>query len=577
MIDKALKDNSSPNIVIWSWMRTVLNLSGSELLIFAYLYSQTFDNGHRCYSTLANMSDWFGLNRNTVARNIDKMVVSGIVSKETLQDLRKPLIKHNRYQVNMTHITNLCEKSDFNSYTNFIASYKQILIQKFPDDSKKIETYFDRFLSWHENKHAIVQVDMLTLSQLLCRLASPGSVPESENFLTNIANLINPSEVSSVVNEINPIQNNIVDPCNIPTNNTKSNKNPITPENYPSLFPPVKPVSTKSKKVLFEEHLDTKRKMNAEFCALYGNDALLDMLNKFLETKHGESFYPGQWKTQLEDLKTLGETPDRMFESVRNSYKSNYRFLIYEDKNATLFKDKLAVIDTFISTNGENNVELRQLLIDYIKDVTKGQQASSNQLKRLLEELKRICVTVPQMIESVGESYTHSWAALAYKDRHSSNNNNSDYLSMSTLSKEECTQQKVQLIENFIDKNYYHLHNEVKEMLLKYINSVPSGINMSPEMFQANLELLRLYCLSEDRLKESLLTATVKNLDVLCKEDFAESRQIASKHMSRDSLAESYARTRHQHVLTYQSKHPNDPRLKNLPPLQATKQVPQYL
>ena len=64
----------APTIVVWSWMRTVLNLSGSELLIFSYLYSQTFDDSHKCYTTLSDMSDWFGLTRQTISRNIDKML-----------------------------------------------------------------------------------------------------------------------------------------------------------------------------------------------------------------------------------------------------------------------------------------------------------------------------------------------------------------------------------------------------------------------------------------------------------------------------------------------------------------------
>ena len=71
--------NSVPNIVMWSWMRTVLRLCGSELLIFSYIFSQTFDSSHRCYACLIDMEDWFGVTRQTISRNIDRLVEKGFV------------------------------------------------------------------------------------------------------------------------------------------------------------------------------------------------------------------------------------------------------------------------------------------------------------------------------------------------------------------------------------------------------------------------------------------------------------------------------------------------------------------
>ena len=119
-----------PNIIMWSWMRTVLKLSGSELLIFSYLFSQTFDSVHKCYTCLSDMTEWFGITRQTISRNIDKLVEKNFVSKECLADITNPIIKHNNYSVNTEYITELCENSDYNSYSNFLDSYRMILHQK---------------------------------------------------------------------------------------------------------------------------------------------------------------------------------------------------------------------------------------------------------------------------------------------------------------------------------------------------------------------------------------------------------------------------------------------------------------
>lgn len=543
----------APTIVVWSWMRTVLNLSGSELLIFSYLYSQTFDDSHKCYTTLSDMSDWFGLTRQTISRNIDKMLSENIVMKETLSDKKNPMIKHNRYNINMSKITQICEESDYNSYLNFVESYKQILVQKFPEDSKKIETYFSKFLRWHEEKNVKLDIDLATMNNLLNELVQDRSCQGISKLLENC----NPPTVSSSSN------NNVQ--C---LNETKLNrKNPVNATTYGQLFNcETKP--TKSKKQINNENRDQKEKMNVEFCLMYSdnNPELLDLLNKFLDTKNGKSYYPSQWKEQLKDLKKYGRTSTRMIESVRNSYKSNYRSLIFQDSKAALFDDKLKLIEKFVSQYGDNDSKLRDLLVSYVEEVPKGQSATSGQFEKLLTELRTICKTIPEMIESVDQSYTHSWGALAYRNRYGNSNESSDYLGSENVSPEESLLRKTKMVEDFIENGYYHLEDEIKEKLITYITKVPNGIAMSLEMFKENLNLFRLYCLSEDKKRMALSKAIVDNTNVLCKEDFAESRKLLSKNEHRESLADSYDNYRKLRVLNYQQHHGDDPRLKNLPP-----------
>ena len=43
-----------PNIVVWSWMREVLQLSGLDLLLFAFLFERTFDGVHKCFDRLTD-------------------------------------------------------------------------------------------------------------------------------------------------------------------------------------------------------------------------------------------------------------------------------------------------------------------------------------------------------------------------------------------------------------------------------------------------------------------------------------------------------------------------------------------
>lgn len=532
-----------PNIVMWSWMRTVLNLTGAELLIFSYLFSQTFDDVHKCYTCLSDMETWFGITRQTISRNIDKLCARGFVEKEILSDAINPMIKHNNYKVCVQYITKLCEKSDYNSYANFLDSYGMILKQKFPDDETTIDEYLTSLATWHKNKDIEVCITLNEVAQLI----SSGS---SDNHI-------------SIIDMLTDIRNKNKSIKKFPEKAFKQTSPNIEPTkkqdvNNSGLFANVKP-KRKSKKAKLEEWYTEKKNITQNFMymKLGGNDELQELLYKFLETDNGMSYTPPQWEQQLDNMFVHGRTVDRMISGVKNSYMNNYRTLYIVDKSEVDIDEKFSAIDDYVSEQCDNNKELKDLLYSYVTDVSKGKSCTIRQFNMLLENLSNICVTTEEKIKSVKTSYANSYSALAYP-RQSYNTNNQ--------SNEEAIdiEEKIKCVKDFIHNGYYYLCDGLEEALLQYVESTSYGRSVDVKTFYIMLDSLRLFCLNDIEKVAKVKLAIQNNYSKFATEDFAETKRLKDSLRTREDVAKHNDRSRKLAVIKEKQRHPNNPKIVNV-------------
>ena len=537
--------NSVPNIVMWSWMRTVLRLCGSELLIFSYIFSQTFDSSHRCYACLVDMEDWFGVTRQTISRNIDRLVEKGFVFKECKQDLINPIIKHNSYMVNIPNVTELCENADKDSYQNFLDSYRSLLKQKFPEDGTKIDDYLNELMTWHENKNLEVCVKLNDLASLIYRTS------EDNKPITDVLESVRKTNKKLKASP----EKSYIDKSSADVLNPKQKK-PLSDDGQTELFS-AKP-KRKSKKAVRAEWDADKRAMNTDFVYIRigGNEKLLELLNKFLDTDNGQSYTPNQWEEQLETLYTYGRTPERMIEGVRISYMNNYRQLYIVDKSEVDMDKKLNAIDKYVEEFADNNDELRSLLCSYVTEVPKGKSFTESQFKLQLKTLTSLCKTTEDKIASVEIAYARSYQSLAYPSNSIGNGNSSIVVD---------EDKKIEKVRSFIKTGYYQLCDGLEDALITYVKETDAGRKMSYNAFCNILDNLRLYCLDDVDKVGKVKLAIQNNSSKFATEDYDETRRLRNKLVTRESKAQSLDRSRQQKVIMAKMKNPNDPRLVDVP------------
>lgn len=534
-----------PNVILWSWMRTVLNLVGSELYIFAYIFSQTFDNVHKCFTCLSEMEQWFGISRQTITRNIDKLCKSGYILKETLQDAVNPMIKHNNYRVDVPFITKLCEESDYDSYQNFLDSYRSILKQKFPNDSATIDEYLETLSTWHKNKDIKVCVTLNEVAQLVCMGVEGETQP---SIVSMIETIRDKNKSLKKGKEKDFIRKDIKD------YKDESKKSAKQGFDFSGIEPKKKRVSKKAKQA---EWLETKKQAthSAVYLRLGGNDELYHLLLDFLETDNGMSYTPSQWDQQIDNMIYYGRTVDRMIEGVKRSYMNNYRTLYIPDKSEVDIDLKLREIKKYVHDNCDDSKELADLLEAYVLEVPKGKSYTISQFRLALENLSDICKTTDDKIKSVKRSYANSYASLAY-DSHSAYSNDG-------YSSNECVdeEKKFEIIDGFIKDGYYYLCDGLEDALRQYVSDTIAGRSMTASNFSLILDNLRLFCLDDSEKVARVKLAIQNNSAKFAVEDYKESQQIKDRLQTRESIADHMDMTRKVSILKEKQRNPKNPKI----------------
>lgn len=516
------KKTSMPNIMVWSWM-SALDLSGVELLIFAFIFSTSFDNVHRCYTSLTDMENWFGLTRQAVSRRIQSLVDKGYIIKYVTTQKEQSFIKHNSYSVNMANITDICSSCDDTIYDNFMTSYGNILKQKFPQDSSKIDDYIQKMCDWHHAKDVQVCITIKQLSDLM--LAQDGV--DIVKALGIIDKVKDPKKASK-----------------------KDFIEKTTTKKQNTLFDSPKPKSRRTKKNEWDVE---KQTMSTDFVymRLKGNEEILTAIKQFLSTDAGRNYNPDQWHQQLENLYDYGITPERMLAGIKLSYMNGYRSLYLVDKSEIDMRKKMKLIEDYVANECDNNEELKDVLMSYIFEVPKGKSYSEKQFRLALEDLTDICPTTEEKLSSVKNSYAHSYASLAYR------NSNDE------IPSEVDMDDKHRAVDKFISDGYYYMVDGLAEALHSYVNT-RNAKSMDINTFNIVLSNFRLFCLSDDDKLSKVLMAIQNNYKYLATEDYDETKKLKSKLETRQTMADSLDHARRSRVIAQKLRTPNDPRLKNV-------------
>ena len=73
--------NDGNYITIQGWMRTELNLSGNELIVYAIIYGFSQNNQGEFTGSAQYLADWVGCTRRTIMSILNKLVEDGTISK----------------------------------------------------------------------------------------------------------------------------------------------------------------------------------------------------------------------------------------------------------------------------------------------------------------------------------------------------------------------------------------------------------------------------------------------------------------------------------------------------------------
>lgn len=567
--DRLYSSSQMPNFVVWDWMREALGLSGTNLLIFAYVFSQSFDGVHYSTTSLSTMEKWFGITRQTISRNLDKMPY---VKKMTYMNEEISKFKYNYYRVDMGAVLDICMKQGTSVYNDFMLSYKNILLLKFPEDDKDINTYFDTMLDWHKLNTTTYNIDFRTI--------------------TTIVDMINNSQISndtSFNSVLSMVNNGSFNPGYVAIPKTSTTSNSMGALSAPTVCEPPKSTApgkfkatelfkpVKSKKESKQARLNRERAemdaMTNEFVLTYGdnNQELLELLNSYLDFRVNSFITPSQWAANLRIFRQVNKSVPEMISGATTALAAGYRKLAYENKKDVAInlhkKERENMVLQFVSEHGDGSKELESILLKYADEVATRKDTSPNQFSVLLKNLHRLCPTLEQKIESVTNAYASNWSALAYANRFSTSTTTSDNVIVDES-------EKLSFVDKFFSDGFYYLTPEIKDLLIQYIRDTKSGRGMTSGKFKLALDFLRLHKPLETHAITAIKEAILKDTDYLCREDFNDTKQAKQAYQSLENRARNMDRNRKQKAHRYYVEHPDDPRFVNFPDLPR---VPTYI
>lgn len=554
-----------PNFVVWDWMRRGLNLKGSNLLIFAYLYSQSFDGTHACTTSLATMSEWFGLTRQTISKTIDSMpYIKKLVSQEHNSG---SFYTYNYYRVDIDALLQYCHNIGGSVYESYMLSYKQILQLKFPEDEKEIDEYFESIMDWHSN----LSTQDINKVNAIAKLG--------DNVRTNPEDYIKQvfsQAITSALEQISTISlstnsNTAVSASKTP-NNAKSpaptrKRNCVT-----TLLPKTKSVKSKSKEQIRNENLDKCSKYLTSFIALTynGDRELEESLQNYLSNRilMGLSF--DQWRVMLDSFhnSTKGMPISELKSIVDKAFIGNYKNLYYGNspinnqspiKKTATVESLLSLIDEFVINYGESNEELKEVLYNYAEEVAYINGVSVAQFKQLLNNLHRNCPQLQDKLISVQDAFAGGWKSFVPVSTH-----NNKFGTQNNVVVAVDMDKKMECIDNYISYSYWYQYPNIKKLLVRYINETNSGKGMTLRQFKDALMYLRLHSPQANDVERGVSEAIMKDTKYLCREDFKDTAQANKAYNSLEDRAHNMERNRRAECEKLKKANPNNPIVANL-------------
>ena len=458
------------------WMIDELHLTGTNLILFSYIFAQSLDMAHPGNTSLRVLSAITGLSKQTLSRALDKLPY---IIKNVSQDNDKGFYVYNYYKVDVHKLLRFLKSLNKDVYKDFINSFKQLLIERQIYTVNDVENHFDNLSINNDSDNSSVTADfieMRTLQDLVTADINNMSFLEVVQLLNKkysnnralIALLIalltgNNSNGSDITNSKDPVNTNAV------TDNTSSTNSQTEPKRG-AIFRArdrLEPLGAKSEQkdrtrqashsLLHKEKLSDKNKekqlrrdkklnerneaiqpykdaaLNFVLTNCDNNQELLNLLYTHIETcvfntKTGKSSRLNlfQYQEQLKILAKYSYVED-MLESVSYCVANSSRSMVMEQPWSIEKKNKQhemeqaipKIIEEFVAKY-DNNETLRNLLTKYSSKLQQSRGIDADQFKGRLVTLEKTGMSVDQLIAEVENTYNHGY--LSWSFEYSTNN-----------------------------------------------------------------------------------------------------------------------------------------------------------
>ena len=160
--------NDGNYITIQGWMRTELNLSGNELIVYAIIYGFSQNKQGEFTGSAQYLADWVGCTRRTIMSILNKLVEDGIISKtETVLNNNEKRVSYKAeggcekisHNININNNTNNNHR-DINNVHSCSESPEET-----PEETA--EEFFERAWQYYPNKRGKGQVSEKSKERLM--------------------------------------------------------------------------------------------------------------------------------------------------------------------------------------------------------------------------------------------------------------------------------------------------------------------------------------------------------------------------------------------------------------------------
>lgn len=585
--DDIRTNSEMPNFVVWSWMRTGLNLSGVHIMLFAYIFSQSFDHEQCMTTSLTRLSEWFGISRQTLSRNIDSLPY---VEKFVSQDNVKGFYTYNYYRVNMESLLEYIRGCEPEIYQEFMAAYQGLLLLKFPNDDKVIQDYFTRLINWHQSDNPQALVDLSAVvalgegiqnNSIDCSNVDFNTLIESiksgnEWFPYNPYHSVSTSDKSGTTKpEVSPAVQ--IEPVQKPRR--KGAKSPAD-LGIIAKPPRQKRMTADEKLRQRNENIEKLKLIVSEYVAMNvgNNPECLELLNTYItdvlfyDIKTYNPISPNSFRTLLSELRVF-KTLDDKLDAIRSSIGHRYRGFCYEDKGKLKQKYRQMEqgeliqghIEEFIQKYAKNNESLAELLRCYTEEVFIPTGKSFMQFKLFLKKLEDVNLSSEDMYTVVSETYMNGWKRWSFEfPEHFTSNLLSSEVRKPVNPIVDMTE-KEEAIDKFFRDNYLYQNPEIKELLLQYVHETPNGQSMPVKEFINKMNYLILHRFLIIDIVDALKDSVANNHKDFCQPDYAKEKEIKHVFGSLEEYLRQSIRENRRQCEVARRKRPNDPRFEGMP------------
>ena len=607
---------------ICSWMIDELHLTGSALLLFAYIFSMTVDNMHPTATSLSTLTKISGLTRQTITRSIDKLPY---IIKNASQDNDKGFYAYYYYRVDSFALLSFLESLGKDIYRDYIQSFKNEIFEKF-ECTENIETdlvaylndvinisnkSFSEQFAQHQTVRELANLDtdyssfkeavtaltkknmsfydwvkainiLAETSKQISETSSEETVAHSNNTTTKESNVRNTKHKPGGKN-----------PADLGLGGTFAKKEQLnkTKEATKSLLSPDKKVDKTAVKMEKRNQSMQPYKdiaLNYVLTECDNNQELLEQLYNYIETCIFRSVTGSsaiinmvQFKEQLKELSKFTYVEDRI-DTVHKAFMNGYRSICYAkqweiDKVNIRREGEKSVpklIDDFM-VHYNNDEQIKDIVTKYWSTVSISRGLTSEQFKTMLELAAKANLPKNILYDIVNDAYAHGYTkwsldkAVSVMDndkpvarKHAFvigvPNDEDDQTVVTTLEERE------KAVDEMCLKYCLLLNPELKDSLMKYVKESSVGQKMSYKQVCSAITLLVQRRNSEADMVKCVQNAIEHNYPELCLPDSNLDNIIKKSYRNVDEFVDFMVRQRRTRCKEYMRLHPEDPRIKDM-------------